>query len=60
MKHKSIKHIPNKLNSNFLSTERGQKEYDDELARLQENRRRFANYIKEKGTNTNNQNRREY
>lgn len=60
MKHKAIKKIPDNLNSNFLATKKGQQEYDDELFRLQENRRRFANYIKGKGNDMNKQNRRDY
>ena len=60
MKHKTARKIPDKLNSNFLSTVKGQKEYDIELARLQENRRRFAGYIKDKGVSDKGRGQREY
>ena len=40
--------LPMKLNGNFIATNRGQKEYDYEINRLQENRRRLAYFIKSK------------
>ena len=40
--------LPAKLNGNFIGTHRGQKEYDYEIARLQENRRRLNQFIKSK------------
>lgn len=59
MKHKTIRKIPLKLNSNFLSTPEGQLEYDNELARLQENRRRLTQFIKSKPASSIDNQRRE-
>lgn len=48
-KRKVIKgHLPAKVNGNFIATNRGQREYDYEINRLQENRRRLAQFIKSK------------
>ena len=48
-KRKIIKgHLPAKVNGNFIATNRGQREYDYEINRLQENRRRLAQFIKSK------------
>ena len=48
MKHKTIRKIPAHANGNFLSTPKGQAAYDHEINRLQENRRRLAQFIKSK------------
>lgn len=44
MKKKMRKFHKNKVD--FFETHQGQEEYDKELARIQENRRRYSSYLK--------------
>lgn len=47
-KIKSIRGLSPKLNGNYIATPQGQAEYDKELERLKENRRRYTQFVKEK------------
>lgn len=49
MKKKTRNFHKNKID--FFETHQGQVEYDNELARIRENRRRIASFIKSKGGN---------
>lgn len=47
-KHKGLHGLKSWQNGNYLATDEGKKAYDNELARLQENRKRFTQYIKDR------------
>lgn len=47
-KYKGLRGLSPKQNANYLSSKEGAEEYDRELDRLRENRKRYSQYVKEK------------
>lgn len=59
-KYKGLHGLKPWQNGNYIATKEGQEEYDREIAHLQENRKRWAGYLKDQAAEKKKKESRKY